>query len=419
MFFLKTWSFVILLFVISKVLGRPPAINSRTLLKADPVAVYRNTGRATLVEKMMREERQPLEFQTPSASGLFGSSNSSLLAANATSNSALHTDLGIDCFPTGATFLLVTEEDCNIVINDIILRLPNPFEEKTWGYTAAADVDLSDETNGEWNYNTCKVIVRNLDRKQQDVFRIVDVALMAQSIIRKCVKGTKHPLGGHADIGRLDEDPFYMLVMGQEASNPSGPAGQTSTSILSGDPGKPVNAAAARETNIGLDTTDSGRVFPTDAPGIIQAPPTKYPIYCLNPSPTQRIKPYAASNCEHIIDEVILKLRNPLEPIMFGYNDSADFNLARNEAWVHGLCKISVNNLNGGQDRFPFVDVANTARRITKTCIHQTKHLVGGEAEIGSSEGNFYVHVGYLNPFGSITSGILLPQSSNNPSHEA
>ena len=104
--------------------------------------------------------------------------------------------------------------DCEVITNDIILRLPDPMIERTFGYTDAVDINLSIKGNGIWLYGQCVVFIRNpVMRTSRDRFRFVDVAYTAQRITQQCVEGTKLAIGGSADIGTI-EDNFYVAVGG-------------------------------------------------------------------------------------------------------------------------------------------------------------------------------------------------------------
>ena len=104
-------------------------------------------------------------------------------------------------------------EDCQFVINDIILRYPNPMSEQTFGFTSAADIDLSLPENERWIFGRCAIFVRNIDRTRTDTFRMVDVAFTAHRIMNKCIIGQRYPVGGTCDVGS-SEDNFYVGVGG-------------------------------------------------------------------------------------------------------------------------------------------------------------------------------------------------------------
>ena len=97
-------------------------------------------------------------------------------------------------------------EDCQFVINHIILRYPNPMSLQTFGYTPSADIDLSLPQNEKWVFKTCVIFVRSVDKTKTDTFRIADVAYTAHRIMTDCVIGVKYPVGG-----MYIPDPFFFI----------------------------------------------------------------------------------------------------------------------------------------------------------------------------------------------------------------
>ena len=118
----------------------------------------------------------------------------------------------VSCFnPYSVKLQDADEADCNFVINEIILRYPNPMSEQTFGYGPSADFDLSLPENEKWIHGCCVVFVRNSVSTRTDTFRLVDVALAAHRIVGECIVGARYPLGGTADVGAND---FYVGVGG-------------------------------------------------------------------------------------------------------------------------------------------------------------------------------------------------------------
>ena len=115
------------------------------------------------------------------------------------------------CFRESAKLKLADADDCEIVINDIILRYPDPMSPKTFGYRPSADIDLSLPENEQWIYRSCTIFVRNVNKTRTDTFRMVDVAITAQNIVTRCLVGAKYPLGGFSDIGSTAGD-FFLGV---------------------------------------------------------------------------------------------------------------------------------------------------------------------------------------------------------------
>ena len=124
------------------------------------------------------------------------------------------TEYPVDCFnPYTYRLKPADVEDCQFVINDIILRYPNPMSEQTFGFTSSADIDLSLPENERWVFGRCAIFVRNIDRTRTDTFRMVDVAITAHRIMTKCIIGARYPVGGTCDVGST-EDNFYVGVGG-------------------------------------------------------------------------------------------------------------------------------------------------------------------------------------------------------------
>ena len=118
----------------------------------------------------------------------------------------------VHCFSPYSTGLKQADaDDCETVINDIVLRYPDPMSPKTFGYRPSADIDLSLPENDKWIYGSCVVFVRNVNKTRTDTFRMVDVAITAQNIITECLVGAKYPLGGFSDIGPTAGN-FFLAV---------------------------------------------------------------------------------------------------------------------------------------------------------------------------------------------------------------
>ena len=120
----------------------------------------------------------------------------------------------VDCFnPYSVQLKPAGEEDCDIVINEIILRYPNPMSPQTFGYGPSFDIDLSLPENEKWDFGCCVIFVRNVNKTRTDTFRMVDVAVAAHEIVRKCVVGARYPVGGTTDVGPVDLN-FFVGVGG-------------------------------------------------------------------------------------------------------------------------------------------------------------------------------------------------------------
>ena len=123
-------------------------------------------------------------------------------------------DHPVDCFnPYSVKLQNADKEDCDFIINEIILRYPNPMSEQTFGYGPSADFDLSLPENQKWIYGSCVIFVRNSVGTRRDTFRLVDVALAAHRIVKECIVGARYPIGGTADVGPVANN-FYVGVGG-------------------------------------------------------------------------------------------------------------------------------------------------------------------------------------------------------------
>lgn len=143
----------------------------------------------------------------------------------------------VNCFnPYSVRLKPAAVEDCQFIINQIILRYPNPMSQRTFGYSSSADIDLSLPQNEKWIFGQCAMFVRNMDKTRTDTFRIVDVAYTAHQIMTKCVVGVKYPVGGIADVGTV-ADNFYVGVGGvrtTEAANNSITQSYSSADLVGG-----------------------------------------------------------------------------------------------------------------------------------------------------------------------------------------
>ena len=120
----------------------------------------------------------------------------------------------VNCFNPYTTLLQkVEEEDCDVVINQIILHYPNPMEIQSWGYLDSVDIDLRLIENKQWRYGSCVIYVTNEIERGMDRFRVVDVAATARRIVTECVVEPKYQIGGTADLGSK-VNYFYVGIGG-------------------------------------------------------------------------------------------------------------------------------------------------------------------------------------------------------------
>lgn len=131
------------------------------------------------------------------------------------------------CFnPYSVELKSTAADDCRVIIDEIILRYPNPMSPQSFGYTPSADIDLSLPENKSWVFGYCMIFVLNTNKTRTDTFKMVDVAATAQHIVTQCVIDAKYAVGGTAGIGTAAEG-FYVGL-----GAPSGPVKTTYSSRL-------------------------------------------------------------------------------------------------------------------------------------------------------------------------------------------
>ena len=125
----------------------------------------------------------------------------------------------VHCFnPFVAHLQPAAATDCSFIINQIILRLFDPTRELTFGFTDAADVNLSKPEYQKWQYGQCMISVKNTDVTRVDTFRLLDLATTARRITMQCLLNTQDKIGGIAHIGTEGRG-FYVYVGGPLASS--------------------------------------------------------------------------------------------------------------------------------------------------------------------------------------------------------
>lgn len=308
-------------------------------------------------------------------------------------------DYEIDCFPRRSVLKNVVADDCHIIIDNIILGMDDPFRTRTWGFNDDVEINLS-LPEYLWIFEGCYIRVNNIDRTKVDKFRPIEVAETAQNIVRKCVVEAKEPLGGNADIGHLRfPTRFYVVVAGTQTE--SGHSLREST-VLSLPSNRPHTIESRASANLLLEHDLSSTV--TDR---LEAGET-YPVHCFDPSYVHRLKPTIAADCGIIINEIIPRLPDPMLERSFGYTDAEDVNLSKkeNDRWVFGKCVVLIRNIDHtSRDVFRYVDIATTAQRILEKCVEGSKYVLGGTADIGIIEDNFFLVVGGVSGAREVESG--------------
>ncbi len=322
-------------------------------------------------------------------SGAVVSLNQALSPSKSTRNFSAQTDHDIDCFPRGSRLPDANFDDCNFIINHIILGMKDPLREQSWGFTDFVDINLS-LPEYKWNFKECFIRVKNIDETQADRFRPVDVAEVAQNILQKCVVETKERLGGNADIGHLGfPRSFYVVVSGINRRNGGSSENDTIRYL-------PLGGSRTIESRTSLDSPEENSL-PIILPGEELTASKIFPVICF-PHSTYSLKHAVVSDCKFIINDIILGLPNPMKEQTFGFTDAADINLseAPYNNWTYGQCAVFIRNIDPDttlRDRFRFLDIAYTAHRITEECVEEAKYALGGIADLGTIENRFYVGV--------------------------
>ena len=362
--------------------GGLPDVEGNTISDADTLALANPQDSNQILSKKSAMN-SPTRFQplTLDPSVLL---SETLSLSNSTGNLRVNVEYEPDCFPRGSPLAAVNGEDCTWIINHIILGMKDPFREQTWGYTDAAENNVSLQRY-QWILKGCKISVRNLDQQQVDSFRPVDVAEVAQRLVQTCVTPMKEPIGGTCDIGRLEiPKTFYVLVSGTIL----GLGTPSNNTILS----LPSNGNRALESRASLKSPRE-KVLPIIATeGLNES----HQAHCFDPSLSPPLEPASASDCNFIINNIILGLPNPMLEQTFGYTDDVDINLSIDGKgqWIHQNCRVLITNRPKTSGRFRFVDVALTAQRIMEQCIEGSKYGLGGTAKVGAPDSRFFVGVG-------------------------
>ena len=366
--------------------GSLPNVEGSTISDADASALPNSQdSNETLSNK--RSMNPPTRFQ-PLTLDPSVSLNETRSLSNSTENMRIDVEYEVDCFPRGSPLPSVDEDDCRWIIDNIILGMKDPFREQTWGYTDAAENNVSLQRY-HWILNNCKISVRSLDKEQVDTFRPVDVAEVAQRLVQTCVAQMKEPIGGTCDIGQLEiPKTFYVLVSGVTIVGRGTPSNNTILSL-------PSNGFRALES---IASSNSPRekvlpIIPTE--GLNES----HQAHCFDPSMSPPLEPASASDCNFIINNIILGLPNPMLEQTFGYTDDLDINLSidGNGQWIYQQCRILITNRAKTSGRFRFLDVAYTAHRIMEQCIEGSKYGLGGTAKVGAPDSRFFVGVGGTN----------------------
>ena len=199
------------------------------------------------------------------------------------------------CFQPGQFNIPVANVDhCEFIINEVILRLPNPMQKQTWGFNDDSNFNLERQEYDQWPYKQCVISVSSIDHTAQGYFSPADVALISLNIIQKCVNNTKYPLGGTISIDTLEKG-FYVVVGGKDLSRSAATATERSLPPGLNQRGTADHAA----TPLFLEKQD-GNI--TDILGSEIAP---VPVNCIEPGDPADRGPLDVNNCIVVAREVL------------------------------------------------------------------------------------------------------------------
>lgn len=159
------------------------------------------------------EALQGIETRDP-LRGVSRVSNHPAVASNAALSAPALPTYAVNCFnPLIVRIPPAVARDCSYVINQVILRLSDPTRELTFGFTDAADINLSKPEYRKWQHGQCMITLKSDHEGQMDKFRLLDVAMTARRIVTHCVVNTKDKIGGVSGIGTEGKG-FYVYVGG-------------------------------------------------------------------------------------------------------------------------------------------------------------------------------------------------------------
>jgi len=338
--------------------------------------------------------------------------------------------------------------DCSYILNEIILRIDYVFDPLIFTFYEYRD-PKGYRHQSRWAHGFCAIFVTSTKARSSQSLTLLEVALTANKILADCVNGVRPTQGGSSPVGPLGTQ-FYVGVLGESPhdlspDNPGDVARHSAAFLVpnidfarglrdqqqgSKSASKSQSLSMSNRPLPSLDPTANMEVPPNDlalgndslslrpATISIKGPP-QYPVSCFNPY-SIKWKPAVVQDCENVINEIILRYPNPMIPQTFGYTASADIDLGlpQNEKWICGQCVIFLRNMDKTRtDTFRMVDVAFTAHRILTKCVVETKYPVGGTADVGTTEDDFYVGVGGLTGMDAVNETLIsLPSSDTNSS---
>jgi len=291
-----------------------------------------------------------------------------------------------ECFKPGVLLLeIAVAADCDVIINEIILRLKDPMRVQTFGFDETADVDLSLAENQQWHYGQCIISMDSLLETEEDSFRPVDVAAVAQRIVRRCVVGSKDAYGGHADIGSRGKH-FYVIVGGVKPLPTKAANSDVRLSLPSSN--------ATKRSYIpkgGIDIKDLGISIPSKKrTDLIVTDSYSPPMVCIKPGMpvTGNIN---LNDCLAAVD-TLLSLPDILKPQTFTTESTGGVHVPDVHPSKNCFLTIDTNSPLSKSETFSYIKVAYYTSEIIRRC------SLGGFVKLTPGEGGFYVSLTGVNP---------------------
>ena len=118
----------------------------------------------------------------------------------------------VSCYTGKPSPPSVVANDCDVLINNVIMRSGQPMQEYTWGYSSSAEKMLP--RAGYWHSGRCVIAVANHDLQEIGIFSLMEIGLTAGRIVQECVIDTETtPFGGTSSIGSAEQN-FIVYVGG-------------------------------------------------------------------------------------------------------------------------------------------------------------------------------------------------------------
>ncbi|KAL6717812.1 hypothetical protein ACLMJK_003897 [Lecanora helva] len=288
---------------------------------------------------------------------------------------------GVDCFtPSGPVMERTIAEDCEFVINHLILGMPDPMAELIFGFGDSVDVDLDIKMNKQWWFKQCLITLDNGNKTEQDSFRYVDIAITAQRIVQQCVAGTKDALGGSSHVGSASKD-FYV-ILGGVAPMPGSTMPPRLTLPAHNVSDKPLSSRDPKRQELDKRLESSLELF--DSKNLV------VPISCVKPG-----MPAAGGvlNIENCIDLAKTMLHDPnvLTYEFYTTEDTGGIRVPLIRRKATCFFQVNTHAEYSSSQQFNLLRIVYYASEIMRIC------ALGGVAKLGG-QGGFFVSVTGVDP---------------------